>query len=197
MAMARFAHLAYLAVTLGLLPGIALAGEPFVPSWIKNDPAAKTVAIEIVADWNQVERYRRDNIRTDIIDFNGYWGGNLTIVVPAEWSVKIEFINGSSSFRHSLMLTRVYAQSEMPVKLTVEDAIWGVYTDPPEGIKINERRQLNFVAQQAGRYFLACGRQTHLMDGHWIGFEVRDSIEQAVAIIDENKFPQEQPPGRP
>lgn len=35
------------------------------------------------------------------------------------------------------------------------------------------------------------------MDGHWIGFEVRDSIEQAVAIIDENKFPQEQPPGRP
>ncbi|WP_245458100.1 sulfocyanin-like copper-binding protein [Mesorhizobium sp. M6A.T.Cr.TU.016.01.1.1] len=123
--MARFAHLALLAVALGFLPGIALAGEPFVPSWIKNDPAAETVAIEIVADWNQVERYRRDNIRTDIIDFNGYWGGNLTIVVPAEWSVKIEFINGSSSFRHSLMLTRVYAQSEMPVKLTAEDAIWG------------------------------------------------------------------------
>lgn len=133
--MARLAHLALLAVALGLLPGITLAGEPFVPSWIKNDPAAKTVAIEIVADWNQVERYRRDNIRTDIIDFNGYWGGNLTIVVPAEWSVKIEFINGSSSFRHSLMVTRVYAPSEMPVKLTAEDAIWGVYTDPPEGIK--------------------------------------------------------------
>ncbi|WP_246684331.1 MULTISPECIES: hypothetical protein [unclassified Mesorhizobium] len=70
--MARFAHLVLLAVALGLLPGIALAGEPPVPSWIKNDPAAKTVAIEIVADWNQVERYRRDNIRTDIIDFNGY-----------------------------------------------------------------------------------------------------------------------------
>ncbi|TIX24278.1 MAG: hypothetical protein E5V34_12565, partial [Mesorhizobium sp.] len=93
--------------------------------------------------------------------------------------------------------TRVYAQSEMPVKLTAKDAIWGVYTDPPEGIKINERRQLHFVAQQAGNYFLACARQTHLMDGHWIGFEVRDSIEQAVAIIDETNFPQEQPPGRP
>ncbi|MER9963199.1 hypothetical protein NKJ72_19935 [Mesorhizobium sp. M0045] len=183
--MARFAHLALLAV--GLLPGIALAGKPFVPSWIKNDPAAKRVAIEIVADWNQVERYRRDNIRTDIIDFNGYWGGNLTIIVLGERSVQIEFINGSSNFRHGLMVTRVYARSEMPVKLKAEDAIWGAYTAPLEGIKINERRQLNFVAQQAANYFLACPRQTHLMDGDWIGFEVRGNLERAMAIVHEDK----------
>ena len=196
--MAGCAHIAFLAfVVLGLLPRIALAAEPFVPSWIKNVPAAKTVAIEIVADWNQLERYRRDNIRTDIIDFNGYWGGNLTIIVPEEWSVQIEFINGSSNFWHGLMVTRVYAQSEMPVKLKAEDAIWGAYTTPLEGIKVNERRQLNFVALQAGNYFLACPRQTHLMDGHWIGFEVRGNLEQAVAIVHEDKFPQEQPPGRP
>ncbi|TXR49434.1 sulfocyanin-like copper-binding protein [Phyllobacterium endophyticum] len=191
-------HIAFLAfVVLGLLPGIAQAAEPFVPSWIKNVPAAKTVAIEIVADWNQVERYRRDNIRTDIIDFNGYWGGNLTIIVPAAWSVEITFINGSLSFPHSLMVTRVYAQSEMPVKLMAKDAIWGAHTDPPEGIKYNERRQLNFVALQAGKYFLACARQTHLMDGHWIGFEVRNNLDQAVAVVHDDKFPQDQPPGRP
>ena len=194
--MARFAPLVLL-VFAGLLPGVGLAGEPFVPSWIKNDPAARTVAIEIVADWNQVERYRRDNIQTDIIDFNGYWGGNLTIIVPTEWSVNIEFINGSSSFRHSLMVTRVYAQSEMPRELTPEDAIWGVYTDPPEGIKTNERRQLDFVAKQAGNYFLACARQTHLMEGHWIGFKVQDHLDRAVAIVHDDKFPLEQPPGRP
>jgi Sulfocyanin (SoxE) domain len=192
------AYIAFVAfIVLGLLPGIALAAEPFVPSWIKNVPAAKTVAIEIVADWNQVERYRRDNIRTDIIDFNGYWGGNLTIIVPADWSVEITFINGSLSFPHSLMVTRVYAQSEMPVKLTAKDAIWGAHTDPPEGIKYKERRQLNFVALQAGKYFLACARQTHLMDGHWIGFEVRNNLDQAVAVVHDDKFPQDQPPGRP
>lgn len=197
MEMVRLTRLVLLALALGSLPGISMAGEPFVPSWIKNDPAAKTVAIEIVADWNQVERFRRENIRTDIIDFNGYWGGNLTIVVPTSWTVEIEFVNGSSSFRHSLMVTRVYAQSEMPVKLTAEDALWGAYTDPPEGIKLNERRRLDFVAKQAGKYFLACARQTHLMEGHWIYFEVGDGLEQAVAIVDESKFPQEQPPGRP
>jgi hypothetical protein len=197
MEMVRLTRLVLLALALGSLPGISMAGEPFVPSWIKNDPAAKTVAIEIVADWNQVERFRRENIRTDIIDFNGYWGGNLTIVVPTSWTVQIEFVNGSSSFRHSLMVTRVYAQSEMPVNLKAEDAIWGAYTDPPEGIKLNERRRLDFVAKQAGKYFLACARQTHLMEGHWIYFEVGDGLEQAVAIVDESKFPQEQPPGRP
>ncbi len=193
----RFARLALVASTLGLLPGIALSGEPFVPSWIKNDPAAKTVVMEIVADWNQVARYAKENIRTDIIDFNGYWGGNLTIMVPTGWSVRIEFINGSQSFRHSLMVTGVYAQSEMPMKLEAKDAIWSAYTDPPEGIYTNERRQLDFVAQQSGSYFLACARQTHLMDGYWIGFEVRDDLEQAVAVVHDDKFPQEQPSGRP
>ena len=195
--LAKLSALISAALALGLPIHAAYAGDPFVPSWIKNDPSAKTVAMEIVADWNQVARYAKDNIRTDIIDFNGYWGGNLTIMVPTGWSVRIEFINGSLSFRHSLTVTRVYAQAEMPVKLEKQDAIWGAYTDPPEGISTHERRQLNFVAQQSGSYFLACARQTHLMDGHWIGFEVRDGLEQAVAIVHEDKFPPEQPPGRP
>jgi hypothetical protein len=121
----RFARLALVSLAFGLSPEAAQAGEPFVPSWIKNDPAAKTVAMEIVADWNQVARYAKDNIRTDIIDFNGYWGGNFTILVPTGWSVRIEFINGSQSFRHSLMVTRVYTQSEMPRKLETQDTIWG------------------------------------------------------------------------
>jgi hypothetical protein len=193
----RFIRLSRAVLILGLFFEGARAGEPFVPSWIRNDPASKTVAMEIVADWNQVARYTKDKIRTDIIDFNGYWGGNLTIIVPTGWSVNIEVINGSLSFRHSLMVTRVYAQAEMPVKLEAKDAIWGAFTDPPEGIYTNERRQLSFVAQQPGSYFLACARQTHLMDGHWIGFEVRDGLDQAKALVHEDKFPPEQPPGRP
>jgi hypothetical protein len=47
-----FARLALVVLTLGLFPGVARAGEPSVPSWIRNYPAAKTVAMEIVADWN-------------------------------------------------------------------------------------------------------------------------------------------------
>lgn len=194
---ARFARLALVASTLGLLPEMASAGEPFVPSWIKNDPAAKTVAMEIVAAWNAVARYAKDNIRTDILEFNGYWGGNLTIIVPTGWSVNIEFINRAGVVRHGLMVTRTYAESEMPVQLREEDAIWGAYLRPLEGIFPQETAQLDFTARQSGSYFLACSRQNHLMLGHWIGLEVKDGLDQAVAVIHEDKFPPEQPPGRP
>jgi hypothetical protein len=35
---------------LGLPLGDAQAGEPFVPSWIKNDPGTESVTIELAAD---------------------------------------------------------------------------------------------------------------------------------------------------
>ena len=125
--LARLARLAIAALALGSLPGIALAGQPFVASWIKNDPGARTTTIEIVADWNQIDRYKK-GVRTEVIDFNGYWNGNLTLAVPTGWAVKLDFINGSANFRHSLMLTKPYAPSEMPMSLRERDALWGAYT---------------------------------------------------------------------
>ncbi|WP_457094746.1 sulfocyanin-like copper-binding protein [Microvirga sp. P5_D2] len=131
--LAHFARLALVVLAFWNLPGAAQAGKPFVPSWIRNDPAARTVAVEIVADWNLVARYAKDNVRTDIIDFNGDWGGNLTISVPTGWSVRLTFINHSGAVRHGLMVTRSYAESEMPVRLREEDAIWGAYVRPLGG----------------------------------------------------------------
>ena len=47
---------------LGLPLTAIRAGEPFVPSWIKNDPASKTVEMEIIADWGLVARYAKGNV---------------------------------------------------------------------------------------------------------------------------------------
>ena len=186
--MAHLARVALFAFAM-LLHGIARAGEPFVPSWIRNDTASKTVSIEIVADWGVVARYAKGDVRTDVIDFNGYWGGNLTISVPTGWSVRITFVNHSGVVRHGLMVTRPYAQSEMPVRLRAEDAVWGAYVVPLEGIFPQETAQLDFVARQVGSYLLACSRENHLMWGHWIGLDVKDGLEQAVAVVHEDRFP--------
>ena len=194
--LARFARLALIALTLGLLPEGVQAGQPFVPSWVKNDPAAKTVAMEIVADWSQVARYTKEKVRTDIMDLNGYWDGNLTLIVPTGWEVKIEFMNHAGVVRHSLMVTPPYSPSEMPKKLTAQDAVWGAYIDPPEGIFPQETAQLSFVARDPGNYFLACARQGHLIDGQWIALEVKDGIDHTMAVIHEDKFSSEDPPGR-
>jgi hypothetical protein len=193
--LARFARYAVAALTLGSFSGIAQAGQPFIPSWIKNNSASKTVEIEIVADWNQVARYAK-GVRLDVIDFNGFWNGNVTLIVPTAWSVRIGFINGSANFRHSLMPTRPYVQSEMPMKLREQDALWGAYTVPPEGVSPTETAQVSFVAQQSGSYFLACARNGHLMSGHWIGLDVKDGLDQAVAVIHEDQFAPDDLPGR-
>src|SRR5215212_12079038 len=100
-----------IAVALSLPIHVARAGDPFVASWIKNDPGAKSVAIELAADWNEHLRFAEAPSRTEISDFNGYYGGGMTIVVPTGWSVMVELSNRSKSIRHSLMLTKPYAQS--------------------------------------------------------------------------------------
>jgi hypothetical protein len=134
--------------------------------------------------------------RTEISDYNGYWGEGLNIVVPTGWSVVIKLGNVSQFTRHSLMLVKTYSQADMPLKLSEEDAVWGVHTTPLEGIKPGETAELRFVAKSAGSYFLACARPVHFIEGHWIGFEVRDRLKQAEAIIHEDKIPPQEHPGR-
>jgi hypothetical protein len=60
--LAHFARLSLVALAFWTFPGAVRAGEPFVSSWIRNDPTARTVAMEIVADWNLVARYAKDNV---------------------------------------------------------------------------------------------------------------------------------------
>lgn len=131
--LARLVSLISAVLALGLPLGAAQAGGPFVPSWIKNDPGTKSVTIELVADFNEHLRHAevpRKTERLDISDFNGYWGTGATIVVPTGWSVRVDFSNRSTWLRHSLMVTKPYPQSEMPLVLSEQDAVWGAYTLP-------------------------------------------------------------------
>src|SRR5215212_9252470 len=173
----------WVAVALSLPVHAARAGDPFIPSWIKNDPNAKSVTIDLAADWNEHLRFAEVPSRTKTSDFNGYYGGGMTLIVPTGWSVRVELSNQSKSTRHSLMLTKPYPQSEIPVKVTEQDAVWGASTTPLEGIRPGETARMSFVAQEPGSYVLARARYVHFIEGHWIGLEVKDGLDQAVAVI--------------
>jgi hypothetical protein len=107
----------------------------------------------------------------------------MTLVVPTGWSVTVKLNNRAESHRHSLMLTKSYPQSDIPLRLTEQDAVWGAYTTPLEGIKPGETVQVSFMAQEPGRYTLACARNVHFIEGHWIGLDVKDDLDQAMAVI--------------
>lgn len=65
-----------------------------------------------------------------------------------------------------------------------------------KGIKPGETVQLNFVAQDPGSYYLACARRRHLMAGHWIGLDVKNGLEQAAVVINEDTVEPGEHPGR-
>jgi hypothetical protein len=145
--------------------------------------APNSVRIELAADWKEHLRLDEVPSRTLTSDFSGYCGGGMTLVVPTGWSVTVGLNNRSKLHRHSLMLTKPYPQSEIPMRLTEQDAAWGAHTTPLEGIGPGETVHLSFVAQEPGSYVLACARYVHFIEGHWIGLEIKVGVDQATAVI--------------
>ena len=155
--------------------GPAAAGEPFAPSWIESDAVNRRVRIDLVAGWNGNNIHRWN--------FNGYYKGNLTVMVPAEWTVTIDFHNVEEGFEHSLVLARPYPQLEMPLRLTAADAIDGVHTlDPLKGIASGKSESIGFVAKP-GAYFLASGALVQMVQGLYIRLDVAHGLDRAAAVF--------------
>jgi hypothetical protein len=172
-----------------LVPTLAEAGEPFVPSWIRNDPGNRTVTIDLVAGWNANNLHRWN--------FNGYYKGNLTIRVPKGWEVAIDFRNDEAEFRHSLVLTKPVPQLEMPLKLTAADAVGGVHSArPTEGIVKGESERFVFRPAEGG-YYLASGALVQMVEGMYVAFEVRDGLDGAAAVFNRRVPARDDEPYRP
>ena len=89
------------------LPAAASAEKRVTPSWMQIDAAGKRMTMPLVAGWNPVN---------GALNFNGYHGGNVTVVVPAGWNVVLKFKNNDGMLPHSVVVTRVYAESERPIE---------------------------------------------------------------------------------
>ena len=171
-------------LALGLLlatPLGAHAGEPIVPSWITNDPANKAVTIDLVAGWNGNDRFG---------NYNGYYKDGMTVLVPRGWTVTIDFRNQDPRTPHSVLVTQPYAQEEMELRLTEQDAaIEGAFSEnPTEGHKPGEGDRIRFTADEPGRYLLSCGVIVHLVEGMHVGLEVKDGLDKAMVVVNENKI---------
>src|SRR5262249_38861504 len=90
-----FASLALAALCLFAAP--AQAAISLVPTWIKSDPASRTVRLDVAADWNA-------NNRTTGCsgNINGYFRGSVTILIPEGWRVTIDYHVIGDKHGHSL-----------------------------------------------------------------------------------------------
>jgi sulfocyanin len=161
----------HLAAALAVLVSFLALAAParaqahLTPSWMKIDAAAKRVSLDIVAGFNA---------NNGALNFNGYFTGDMTVVVPEGWTVDIHFKNNDAMLPHSLLLTKPYAKDHFPDQAGVNDvAIPRAYTDnPDQGIPSPRTDMVEFIARDPGPYYFLCGVPGHGQGGMWTRFTV-------------------------
>ncbi|MBV9653078.1 MAG: hypothetical protein JOZ42_00805 [Acetobacteraceae bacterium] len=151
-----------------VLPAVA---APQTPSWMKVNAQAKSVALDIVAG---------SNANNGALNFNGYYGGDMTVVIPQGWTVKVTFTNHDGMLPHSVLVTKNYAKDEIPPQAGVNElAVSKAYSNNPEsGLSPNEHDDFSFKATTPGDYLLFCGVPGHGVQGMYVNLKVDAGAQQ-------------------
>ncbi len=169
---------AVVAVLVSFMPlaAPARAQAQLTPSWMKIDAPTKHVSLDVVAGFNA---------NNGALNFNGYFTGDMTVVVPVGWTVTIHFKNNDGMLPHSLLLTKPYAKDRFPDQAGVNDvAIPRAYTDnPDQGIPSPKTDTVDFVTRDPGPYDALCGAPGHAQGGMWIKFVIDAAAAAPYATI--------------
>jgi sulfocyanin len=176
MMLGRALAAAMVAALLLVAPAARADDGRLVPSWMKTDAAAKLVTLDVVAGFNA---------NNGALNFNGYFTGDMTVVVPVGWTVEIDFRNQDAMLPHSLLVTRPYAKDHFPDLAGVNEvAIPRAYTNnPEEGIPSPKSDTMRFVAKTAGEYYFFCGAPGHGQAGMWTRFKIDAGADAPYVVI--------------
>lgn len=168
-----------LAAALGaaLAAGTARADQTVTPDWMKVDAAHKTVSLDVQAGWNP---------NNGALNFNGYYEGDMTIVVPSGWTVKTAVMNHDGMLPHSLLITKPYPRDGIPPEAGESQvAINKAYTDNPVGgLAPNQKDSFSFRApNEDGSYWLFCGVPGHGLQGMYVNLRVDTKVEAPEVIV--------------
>jgi sulfocyanin len=164
-----------------LLAPVARADQTLTPDWMKVDAAHKSVALDVVAGWNP---------NNGALNFNGYYEGDMTVVVPPGWTVKTAVVNHDGMLPHSLLITKPYAKDNIPPEADVSQvAINKAYTDNPVGgLAPNQKDSFTFrTPTEDGSYWMFCGVPGHGVQGMYVDLKVDSKAEKPVVIVQDPK----------
>ena len=160
-----------------LMMGVAGSGHAAPdPSWMKVDAAKKSVSLDLVSGWNA---------ENGALNYNGYFQGDMTLVMPVGWIVKVSFTNHDGMLPHSMLVTKQYAKDDIPQEAgNAEVAISKAYTDNPiGGLAPNEKDDFSFKTSDAGSFWLFCGVPGHGQQGMYVDLKVDPSAERPDVLI--------------
>ena len=132
------------------------------PAWMTVDTAAHAVTFELIAGMTTAN---------GSLNFNGSKGGALTLVVPREWRVTLNFVNRDKNLPHSAQV--ISGQGAVPMGPGTTAFPGAVSTEPGTGVPATAPMEpLRFVAGTAGEYRIFCAVPGHGMAGMWIRLKV-------------------------
>jgi sulfocyanin SoxE-like protein len=142
-------------------PAPTAPGAPSAAEWLSIDSVGRTATLSL-------EVTALPGAPSALI--NGHRAGEARIVVPLGWTVKWNWRNADSTSRHSLVV--MVQREKIPLEggqPAFSNAMTRMLT---EGLPPGQSDQTNFVADEAGWYWLLCGVPNHGLQGEWLELRV-------------------------
>jgi sulfocyanin len=145
--------------------GSIAAGTRAIPSWMTIQAATKTVTIDVIAGFNP---------NNSNWNYNGYHDGDMTVVLPLGWNVRMTFTNQDADVPHSLVVMTEVGPASLPLQAGREQAAFPrAYTKSPEqGLSAGEHDVIAFKASEAGKFLWLCGVPGHAQSGMWTHLQI-------------------------
>jgi sulfocyanin len=158
------------------------AQEQLVPTWMTVDAGAHKVTIDVVAGFNP---------NNSNWNFNGYYDGDITVVVPEGWQVEITLTHRDGEAPHSLVVMANPGTDNLPLQAGREQGAFPrAYSRSPEqGIAAGDHDTIAFQTNKSGNFLWFCGVPGHGQSGMWTRFAVNGDAETPYITITGNAEP--------
>ena len=140
-------------------------------SQLTVDTATKTATFQLVAG--------QTNLNSGL-NFNGFNDGKLTLTVPQNWNVVIEFANKDPNLPHSAEV--VDTTKPMPAGPVDPTFARATTTKLMNGLASGEADTFRFVANKAGSFMIFCAVPGHGLAGMWIRLTVSPTDKRPTLV---------------
>jgi len=141
-------------------------GPVRVNEFLTYDARSRTVSLQLIAGYNGLN---------GSLNYNGATNGSHGLYVPTGWRIHVAVTNRDSDLQHSAIVV----QKVLPPPIEPSEPAFPAAALPrlDEGLQEDETETLDFIADRAGQYMIACGVPGHAQAGMWLQLAVSNGLK--------------------
>lgn len=141
-------------------------GPVRINEFLTYDQRSHTVSLQLIAGYNGLN---------GSLNYNGATHGSHGLYVPTGWRIHVAVTNRDSDLQHSAIVV----QKVLPPPIEPSEPAFTAAALPrlDEGLQEDETGTLDFVADRAGQYMIACGVPGHAQAGMWLQLAVSNGLK--------------------